>query len=328
MAILVVGGAGYIGSHIVRALQKRNLEVVVFDNLEKGHREALEDVAFFKGDLRNKVEVFQVFKDHRIDAVMHFAAYSLVGESMQHPAIYYENNIYGTLNLLMAMQENGVEHFIFSSTAATYGEPRSVPIDEEHPTSPTNVYGETKLAVEKMLDWFDSIYAIKSVRLRYFNAAGADPFGDIGELHSPESHLIPLVLATALGQRECISIYGDDYPTDDGTCVRDYIHVTDLAEAHALALEYLRSGRDSAVFNLGNGNGYSVREIIDVARKVTGRQIPERIENRRPGDPAVLIASSEKAGRVLGWKPAFNDIETIVATAWKWHSGSALTWKP
>jgi UDP-glucose 4-epimerase len=258
---------------------------------------------------------------------MHFSAYSLVGESMEKPELYYENNIYGTLNLLTAMKDSGVKHFIFSSTAAVYGEPLKVPIDEEHPVSPTNVYGETKLATEKMLDWFDSVYGIKSVSLRYFNAAGADPDGDIGELHDPETHLVPLVLAAALGEAEYISIFGDDYDTKDGTCIRDYIHVNDLADAHILALDYLMSGNEPTVFNLGNGNGYSVKEIIDVARKVTSRDIPVRTGGRRPGDPAVLIASSEKAQRVLGWSPKLYDITTIVETAWKWHSGKAKTWK-
>jgi UDP-glucose 4-epimerase len=327
MTVLIVGGAGYIGSHIVKALQRDNREVVVFDNLEKGHREAIPDVAFYQGDLRNKKDARGIFEKYQIDAAMHFSAYSLVGESMEKPELYYENNIYGTLNLLTAMKDSGVKHFIFSSTAAVYGEPLKVPIDEEHPVSPTNVYGETKLATEKMLDWFDSVYGIKSVSLRYFNAAGADPDGDIGELHDPETHLVPLVLAAALGEAEYISIFGDDYDTKDGTCIRDYIHVNDLADAHILALDYLMSGNEPTVFNLGNGNGYSVKEIIDVARKVTSRDIPVRTGGRRPGDPAVLIASSEKAQRVLGWSPKLYDIITIVETAWKWHSGKAKTWK-
>ncbi len=327
MAVLVVGGAGYIGSHMVRALQKSSREVVVFDNLEKGHREAIAEVSLYEGDLRNKQDVRGVFEKHQIDAVMHFSAFSLVGESMQKPELYYENNVYGTLNLLTAMKDYGVRHFIFSSTAAVFGEPQNVPIDEQHPTSPTNVYGETKLAVEKMLAWFDSIYGIKSVSLRYFNAAGADPAGDIGELHAHETHLIPLVLEAALGQRPYISILGDDYDTRDGTCIRDYIHVNDLADAHILALEYLLSGKGSNVFNLGNGNGYSVKEIIDVARKVTGKEITARTAERRPGDPAVLIAGSEKASQVLGWRPKLNDITAIIETAWRWHNGKAREWK-
>ena len=327
MAILVVGGAGYIGSHIVRALQQSNRDVVVFDNLEKGHREAIPDVPLHVGDLRKKEDVQAVFEKYHIDAVMHFSAYSIVGESMEKPELYYENNLLGTLNLLTAMKSCGVKHFIFSSTAAVYGDPQNIPIDEKHPTTPTNPYGETKLAVEKMLAWFDTLSGIKSISLRYFNAAGADPQGDIGELHVPETHLIPIVLQAALGERKQISIFGDDYTTKDGTCIRDYIHVNDLADAHILALDYLSSVNESAVFNLGNGNGYSVREIITVARDVTGMEIPIRIDGRRPGDPPLLIASSEKARDLLDWKPKLYDIRTIVETAWRWHSGKARKWE-
>ncbi len=327
MAILVAGGAGYIGSHMVRLLQRQNREVVVFDNFEKGHREAVAGIPFFEGDLRNKQDVKAVFEQFSIDAVMHFCAYSLVGESMERPEIYYENNVQGTLNMLTAMKDHGIRHFIFSSTAATYGEPVSVPIDEQHPTVPTNVYGETKLAVEKILDWFDTIYGNKSARLRYFNAAGADPDGDIGELHTPESHLIPLILAVALGEREHISIFGDDYDTKDGTCIRDYIHINDLASAHVLALEYIQTKNESLLCNLGNGSGYSVKEIIDVAREVTDHEIPVETVGRRPGDPAVLIAGSDKARNVLGWEPKLYDVGTIIETAWKWHSGKAREWQ-
>lgn len=327
MAILVVGGAGYIGSHVVRALQQSNRATVVFDNLEKGHREAIPDVPLHVGDLRKKEDVRAVFEKYHIDAAMHFSAYSIVGESMEKPELYYENNLLGTLNLLTAMKSCGVKHFIFSSTAAVYGDPQNIPIDEKHPTTPTNPYGETKLAVEKMLAWFDTLSGIKSISLRYFNAAGADPQGDIGELHVPETHLIPLVLQAALGKRKQISIFGDDYTTNDGTCIRDYIHVNDLADAHILALDYLSSVNESAVFNLGNGNGYSVREIINVARDVTGMEIPLRIDGRRPGDPPLLIASSEKARALLDWKPKLYDIRTIVETAWRWHSGKARKWE-
>jgi UDP-glucose 4-epimerase len=327
MAILVVGGAGYIGSHIVRVLQRARRDVIVFDNFEKGHPEAVGDIPIFKGDLRRPDDVHAVFKQHAIEAVMHFSAYSLVGESMQCPERYYENNLYGTLNLLNAMRLAGINSFIFSSTAAVYGEPQYVPIDEAHPTLPTNVYGETKLAVERMLHWFETAHSLKSIRLRYFNAAGADPDGDIGELHEPESHLIPLVLSAALGDRDAIAVYGTDYDTPDGTCVRDYIHVNDLADAHILALEYLEAGNPSDVFNLGNGNGYSVRQIIDIARAVTGCDIQVKHTDRRPGDPGTLIAGSDKAVRVLNWKPKLNDIESIIATAWKWHSATAKTWK-
>jgi len=326
MTILVVGGAGYIGSHIVRALLHRNRKVTVFDNLEKGHRMAIPDVPLFEGDLRNKENLREVFEKYRINAVMHFSAYSIVGESMTMPELYYENNLLGTLNLLTTMQNFEVKHFIFSSTAAVYGDPHFIPIDEEHSTIPTNPYGETKLAVEKMLAWFDSIHGIKNICLRYFNAAGADPQGDIGELHDPETHLIPLVLQTAMGQKGKISIFGNDYETKDGTCIRDYIHVNDLADAHILALDYLSSGNKSDVFNLGNGNGYSVREIINVACDVTGVEIPIETTIRRPGDPPILIASSKKAKKVLGWQPKLYDIRTIIDTAWKWHSGKAKSW--
>jgi UDP-glucose 4-epimerase len=327
MAVLIVGGAGYIGSHTVRVLQRAERDVIVFDNFEKGHPEAIQGVRIFKGDLRCADDVRAVFKKHTIEAVMHFSAYIEVDESMQCPERYYENNLYGTLNLLSAMQQAGIKYFIFSSTAAVYGEPQYLPIDEAHPTLPSNVYGETKLAVERMLRWFETAYGLKSIRLRYFNAAGADPDGDIGELHSPESHLIPIVLSAALGDRDGIAVYGTDYDTPDGTCVRDYIHVNDLAAAHVLALEYLEHGNPSDVFNLGNGNGYSVQQIIDIARKVTNRDIPVTHADRRPGDPGTLIAGSDKVKRVLNWKPKFNDIETIIETAWRWHNGAAKTWK-
>ncbi len=327
MAVLVVGGAGYIGSHIVKMLKKEGKDVIVLDNLEKGHIEAIKGYQFEKADLRDLESIKNVFKKHNIDSVMHFAAYSLVGESMKEPEKYYENNVYGTLNLLKVMVENNVKKFIFSSTAAVYGEPQYIPIDENHPKNPTNVYGETKITIERMLDWFDKIYSLKSVRLRYFNAAGADPSGEIGELHDPETHLIPIVLQAALGEREFISIFGNDYDTKDGTCVRDYIHVNDLAKAHLLALDYINSENKSNFFNLGNGNGYSVKEIIEVAKRVTGIDIPVKMASRRPGDPATLIASSKKIKEVLGWKPEFYDIDTIISTAWKWHSGKAKEWK-
>ena len=327
MAILVVGGAGYIGSHIVKMLNEEKREVVVLDNLEKGHIQAIGNSKLEKADLRDAKSLRKVFENNNIDSVMHFAAYSLVGESMQDPAKYYENNVYGTLNLLKTMVDFDVKKIIFSSTAAVYGEPEYIPIDEDHPKKPTNVYGETKITIERMLDWFDKIYSVKSVRLRYFNAAGADPSGIIGELHDPETHLIPIVLQAALGEREYISIFGDDYDTKDGTCVRDYIHVNDLAKAHILALEYLKSENKSNFFNLGNGNGYSVKEIIDVAKEVTNIDIPVKMASRRAGDPAILIASSEKIKKILGWKPRFYDIKTIISTAWKWHSGKAKEWK-
>jgi len=327
MSVLVVGGAGYIGSHMVRTLKRNNVDTLVFDSLEKGHIEAIAGIPFHKGDLRHREDVEKVFADHNITAVMHFSAYSLVGESMDRPEIYYENNVYGTLNLLNVMQASGVRHFIFSSTAATFGEPVTIPIDENHPQNPTNVYGETKLVVERMLDWFDRIYGIRSVRLRYFNAAGADPSGDIGEFHETETHLIPLVLQVALGERENITVYGNDYDTRDGTCIRDYIHVNDLSDAHLLALRYLQDGNPSTVFNLGNGSGHSVREVIDAAGRVTGRKIRVVNGRRRAGDPAVLIAGSQKAQDVLGWQPKLYDLDTIIETAWKWHNGTAQAWK-
>lgn len=321
MAVLVLGGAGYIGSHTVRALIDRGEDVVVIDSLETGHPEAVHPKArFYKGDIRDRAFLDSVLEKEDIDAVIHFAANSLVAESMTNPLKYYDNNLYGTLVLLEALRDHGVDKVVFSSTAATYGEPEKVPIEETDRTEPKNPYGETKLAMEKMFRWTDEADGIRSVSLRYFNASGADPSGEIGEAHSPESHLIPLILQVPLGQREEISIFGDDYPTPDGTCIRDYIHVVDLADAHIRAVDYLRDGGKSDVFNLGNGVGFSVNEVVDTARKVTGHPIPAKIEPRRPGDPAQLIASSDKARRVLGWDPQHADLEEIIGTAWKWHS--------
>ncbi|MCZ8514548.1 UDP-glucose 4-epimerase GalE [Paenibacillus filicis] len=319
MAIMVTGGAGYIGSHTVAELLSRGEEVVVVDNLQQGHREAVLDGKLYVGDLRDAEFLDTVFKENEIDAVIHFAANSLVGESMQNPGKYYHNNVYGTLCLLEKMNEYGVKRIVFSSTAATYGEPESIPITESDRTLPTNAYGETKLAMEKMMRWFDTAHGIKYVSLRYFNAAGAHESGRIGEDHSPETHLVPLVLQVALGKREHISIFGDDYATADGTCIRDYIHVTDLADAHILALKKLRDGGESDVYNLGNGTGFSVKEVIEIARKVTGHAIPAKIEARRAGDPAVLIASSDRTKAELGWKPRFGSLEQIIASAWAWH---------
>lgn len=319
MAILITGGAGYIGSHTVRHFLDKNEDVIVVDNLQSGHRKAVSVDHFYEVDLRDKKALDKVFKAHDIEAVIHFAANSLVGESMEKPLEYYDNNVYGMMCLLEVMKENGVKKIVFSSTAATYGEPEQVPILEEAVTNPTNTYGETKLAMEKMMKWFDQAYGIRYVSLRYFNAAGAHESGEIGEDHNPETHLIPLILQVPLGKREKIYIFGDDYPTEDGTCIRDYIHVMDLASAHFLALEYLRQGKPSDIFNLGNGNGYSVQEVIDTARKVTGHSIPAEVAARRPGDPAVLIASSEKAKRVLGWEPQYESLEEIIRDAWNWH---------
>ncbi|MCC3375800.1 UDP-glucose 4-epimerase GalE [Cohnella sp. REN36] len=319
MAVLVTGGAGYIGSHTVAALLARGEEVVVVDNLYQGHRDAVLGGKLYEGDLRDEAFLARVFEENDIDGVIHFAANSLVGESMQNPGKYYHNNVYGTLCLLEAMKKAGVSRIVFSSTAATYGEPEKVPIDEYDRTLPTNAYGETKLAMEKMIRWFDVAHGIKSVSLRYFNAAGAHESGKIGEDHQPESHLVPLVLQVALGQREHISVFGDDYPTEDGTCIRDYIHVSDLASAHILALGRLRDGGESAIYNLGNGTGFSVKQVIDISREVTGHAIPAKIEARRAGDPAVLVASSDRARQELGWTPRFPDLKDIVASAWAWH---------
>lgn len=319
MAILVTGGAGYIGSHTVAALLECGEEVVVLDNLQTGHRGALLGGKLYEGDLRDKELLTKLFAENEIDAVIHFAANSLVGESMQKPVKYYDNNVYGTLCLLEAMDAANVRRIVFSSTAATYGEPERVPIVESDRTQPTNVYGETKLMMERMMSWFDQVLGIKYVALRYFNAAGAHDSGKIGEDHRPESHLIPLVLQTALKQRESIAVFGDDYPTADGSCVRDYIHVSDLADAHLRAVDYLRKGETSNVFNLGIGEGFSVKEVIETAKKVTGLDIPVVVQARRAGDPAVLVASSEKARTVLGWNPSRTKLEDIIESAWSWH---------
>lgn len=320
MTILVLGGAGYIGSHTVYALIEKGVDVVVIDNLETGHIEAVHEKArFYKGDIRDRAFVDSVLDKEKIDAVIHFAANSLVGESMVNPLKYYDNNVNGTKVLLQSMVAHGLDKIVFSSTAATYGEPEKVPILETDRTEPTNTYGETKLAMEKMFKWTDRAHGLKYVSLRYFNACGAHVSGKIGEAHSPETHLIPLILQVPLGQREYISIFGDDYDTSDGTCIRDYIHVTDLAQAHILAVDYLMKGNESNIFNLGNGVGFTVKEVIDTARKVTGHEIPARIAERRVGDPARLIASSDKARQVLLWKPEHADLEEIISTAWNWH---------
>ena len=320
MKILVLGGAGYIGSHTVSELVDAGEEVVIADSLETGHIEAVNPKAkFYQGDIRDKKFIDSVFDNEKIDAVIHFAANSIVGESMKNPLKYYDNNLYGTKVLLQSMVEHDVKKIVFSSTAATYGEPESIPILESDKTEPTNPYGETKLSMEKMMKWTDVAHGVHYVALRYFNACGAHVSGEIGEAHNPETHLIPLILQVPNGQRESISIFGDDYDTKDGTCVRDYIHVTDLAQAHILAVKYLMDGGKSDVFNLGNGVGFTVKEVIETARKVTGHPIPAVISPRRGGDPAKLIASSEKAKSILGWKPEHADLEEIIATAWKWH---------
>lgn len=323
MAVLVLGGAGYIGSHTVYELIEQGQETVIIDNLQTGHIDAIHpDAKFYKGDIRNKEFLDNVFKKEKIDAVIHFAASSLVPESMTDPLKYYDNNLYGTMVLLKSMVENNIDKIIFSSTAATYGEPENIPIKETDKTEPINTYGETKLSMEKMFKWVSKAHNIKYVSLRYFNAAGAHKSGKIGEDHTPETHLIPLILQVPNNKRENIKIFGDDYETKDGTCIRDYIHVTDLAQAHILAIDYLKKTGKSDIFNLGNGVGFSVKEIIETARQVTGHPIPAVICPRRAGDPAQLIASNEKAEKILGWKPVYVNPEDIIASAWKWHKNN------
>jgi UDP-glucose 4-epimerase len=320
--ILVTGGAGYIGAHAVLALQQAGYEIIVLDNLVYGHRDLVESVLkvpLVVGDTCDRTGLDELFATYDIAAVMHFAAYAYVGESVADPAKYYRNNLIGTVTLLEAMLAAGVKHFVFSSTCATYGVPASVPIVETAPQQPINPYGASKLMVERILADFSPAYDLRSVCFRYFNAAGADPDGRLGEDHQPETHLIPLILMTALGQRKAISVYGTDYPTPDGTCIRDYIHVSDLAQAHVLGLQYLLAGGETTVFNLGNGNGYSIWEVIAAARQVTGREIPVVKCDRRPGDPPMLVGSAEKARQILNWQPAYADISQILSHAWAWH---------
>lgn len=320
--ILVTGGAGYIGSHTVLALKQAGFDVIILDNLVYGHRDLVEKVLQVKlvvGDTGDRALLDDLFKAHDVAAVIHFSAYAYVGESVSDPAKYYRNNVLGTLTLLEAMLAASVKKFVFSSTCATYGVPEVVPIPEDHPQNPINPYGATKLMVERILSDFDVAYSFKSVRFRYFNAAGADPNGRLGEDHNPETHLIPLVLQTALGKRESISVFGTDYPTPDGTCIRDYIHVSDLADAHVLGLEYLLKGGDSEVFNLGNGNGFSVKEVIETAKLVTAKDIKVVECDRRPGDPPALIGSGDKAKKILGWNPQYSSLKEILTHAWQWH---------
>ena len=317
--ILIVGGAGYIGSHINKELTKQGFETVVFDNLSSGKKELVKWGEFIQGDLGNINDIREVFKKYQIEGVMHFAAFKAVGESVVDPQKYYKNNVANTLNLFEVMKENNVNKFIFSSSAATFGEPQYIPIDEKHPQSPINPYGETKLIVEHIMRDYSKAYDMRYVALRYFNACGADLEADVGEWPGSSSNLIPLVLDAAIGRREDIKVFGNDYPTPDGTCIRDYIHVTDLAEAHVLALKYLMDGGASECFNLGNGKGFSVKEVIDMAKKVTGIDFKVTEVERRAGDPPELVADAAKAREILKWQPKYNDLETIVSSAWKWH---------
>ncbi len=320
MNILVTGGAGYIGSHTVLALAAAGFTPVVFDNLSTGHEQAVpKGVTLVRGDIHDIDFVAETLRRCDIAGVIHFAASSLVGESMENPAKYYENNVEGTLHLLLGLQKAGVSKIVFSSTAAVYGEPEKTPIEEDFPHNPTNVYGRTKLVIEHMLSDFSAAYGLRYVALRYFNAAGAAEGGAIGEDHNPETHLIPLILKAAQGVRDHVAVYGTDYPTKDGTCIRDYIHVTDLADAHVLAMRYLLDGGESDVFNLGSENGFSVREMIETAKAVTGVDFKVAEEARRAGDPAVLIASSTKCKKILGWHPTHSSTKEIFASAWAWH---------
>ncbi len=318
--VLVVGGGGYIGSHMVKMLARRGHDVATLDNFSTGYRDAVVAGRLIEGDLADRDGLDRTLREGAFDAVMHFASYIQVGESVREPGKYYRNNVFHTLNLLDAMVAHGVGQFIFSSTAAVFGEPQYVPIDEAHPRAPINPYGASKLMVERILADYDVAYGLRSVSLRYFNAAGADPEGELGERHDPETHLIPLVLQAAAGRRPAIQVFGTDYDTPDGTCIRDYIHIEDLCAAHLLALEKLAAGVPSAAYNLGNGTGFSVREVITTAERVTGRAIPVDVAPRRAGDPARLVADSRAARAALGWVPAHPDLDSIVAHAWAWES--------
>jgi UDP-glucose 4-epimerase len=320
MTILITGGAGYIGSHVLKELRADGIPCVVLDNLSRGHRELVLDADLVVGDVGDGPLVRQIIGDYHVSAVMHFAAYAYVGESAAEPLRYYANNVGATVGLLSAMMAGGVKTMVFSSTCATYGVPESIPITEDHPQRPINPYGATKLVVERILQDVGQAHGLRSVAFRYFNAAGAEPSGAIGEWHAPETHLIPLALEAAAGHRDAVEIFGTDYPTSDGTCVRDYIHVVDLAQAHILGLRYLEAGGSSAAFNLGNGNGFSVQTVLETVERITGRSVTSRKAPRRPGDPPALVGSAEKARRVLGWTPKFDTLEAIVETAWAWHS--------
>ena len=322
MAILVTGGAGYIGSHAAKTLAQAGLQPVVLDNLQRGHRESVQWGPLIEADTGDRGALENVFRQHSIEAVMHFAAFAYVGESMHEPGLYFRNNAAGTLNLLDTMRLCGIKTIVFSSTCATYGNPERVPISEDHPQHPVNPYGESKLMVERLLHWFGSIHGLRWIALRYFNAAGADPDGRLGEQHDPETHLIPLAISAAMGRIEALEIYGTDYDTPDGTAIRDYLHVTDLAEAHVAALKYLRDGGQSTAINLGTGHGHSVREVVAMVERVSGRKVPVREVGRRAGDPPRLVADARKSAELMGWHPARSSLEEIVRTAWNWYSRS------
>lgn len=319
MRVLVAGGAGYIGSQVVLDLVRNGHEPVVLDNLVKGHRDAVRTDKFFRGDISDTTLVQHILRQEKIEAVIHLAAYSLVGESVTDPAKYFHNNMTNGQALLDAMVACEVKYLVFSSTAAVYGEPERTPITEDHPINPTNPYGFSKLTFEGMMKAYDRAYGLKFMALRYFNAAGADPKEEMGEDHTPETHLIPIIMQAALGLRPLLELYGNDYPTPDGTCIRDYIHIADLSQAHLLALKALAQGDDSNIYNLGNGKGYSNREVIDMARKITNREIPVKESPRRPGDPAILVASAERIRKELKWEPKYPELKTIIETAWRWH---------
>ena len=327
MKVLVTGGAGYIGSHMVRVLIQAKHTPIVLDNLSTGHKESVPEAAlFFKGDLKNLKDVEAVFKKYKIDAVMHFAASCLVGESATEPLKYYENNVLSCIHLLNVMRKHKVKFLIFSSTCAVFGEPKRLPIEEDDPKSPTNTYGQSKLIIETLLKDVASKSDLRFASLRYFNACGADPDGETGEVHNPEAHLVPNILKTLCGKAKELTIFGDDYATPDGTCVRDYVHVRDLCQAHLLALDALKAGMKSNFFNLGNGDGYSVKDIVKVAERITGKKVRVKIGPRRPGDPARLVASARKAGKILGWKPKLT-LEQIIQTAWQWETKKAPKWQ-
>src|SRR5271154_443965 len=324
MAILVTGGAGYIGSHTAKALAQAGLQPIVVDNLERGHREAVQWGPLIQADIGDRAALEKIFRESSIEAVLHFAAFAYVGESMQKPELYFRNNVVQTLSLLEAMQASGVRSIVFSSTCASYGNPLKIPIAEDHPQNPVNPYGESKVMVEHLLHWFGVVHGLKWTALRYFNAAGADPDGQLGEEHDPEPHLIPVAIAAALGQRGALEIYGTDYDTPDGTAIRDYLHVTDLGTAHVAALRYLQQGGESTAFNLGTGKGHSVREVIAMVERVSGKPVPAREVGRRAGDPPALVADAGKSAKLLHWTPQHSTLEEIVRTAWEWKKSRAL----